>query len=74
MILVKKIDESVYQVTESFVSFFETKISRWYYDTKRMLISEKPNFPDSMLTRKMDEHQYDNLMRWIKKGTNQGET
>ena len=60
MITVFKIkDQEIYIVTEVLHSFRDThcKITKWYYDMDKLLISEDPNFPTGMLTRKLSEEQ-----------------
>ena len=58
MITVFKIkDREIYIVTEVLHSFSNTKITKWYYDMDKLLISEDPNFPIGMLTRNLSDTQ-----------------
>lgn len=50
-------DQEIYIVKEVIHSFRDTKITKWYYDMDKLLISEDPNFPTGMLTRKLSEEQ-----------------
>lgn len=49
--------QGIYVVTEVIHSFTKTKVTKWYYDMDRLLISEDINFPEGMRTRKLsDDH------------------
>ena len=65
MIEIKIIEEgSVYQVTQILMGWNYSKRTHWYYDLDRKLMSERKEFPDSMLTRPMDIRSWDRLKMW----------
>jgi hypothetical protein len=49
--------QGIYIVTEIIYSFKDSKITKWYYDMDKLLISEDINFPEGMLTRKLSDEQ-----------------
>ena len=63
MLEVTRIDENKIKVTQKSFGFGRTKESPHYYDFKEKLVSEKPDFPDSMLTKKMTKED----IEWAKK-------
>lgn len=56
MITVFKLkDQEIYIITELLHSLSNTKITKWYYDMDKLLVSSDPNSPTGMLTRKLSE-------------------
>jgi len=53
--------QGIYIVTEIIHSFKDSKVTKWYYDMDKLLISENINFPEGMLTRKLSDEQ----IRWF---------
>ncbi len=54
--------QGIYIVTEILYDDFKgSKITKWYYDMDKLLISEDINFPEGMLTRKLSDEQ----IRWF---------
>lgn len=59
MIELREIRKDVFELKESILDFSDPKKTNWYWDLNRRLISEKPDFPDSMLTRELTNEQLD---------------
>ena len=66
MITVKILEPGMYKLTETIMSCGDSKISHWYYDFNRNLISEHPDFPDSMKTRPISDVQRDWFNKYYK--------
>ena len=58
--------QGIYIVTEVLHSFGDTKITKWYYDMNKLLISEKMNFPDNELTRKLSDVEIEWFNKYYK--------
>lgn len=59
MIKVLHIGGNKYKVTEIRCSFTNTIVKDWFYDMDKLLLSEKSDFPDNILTRKLNNIQID---------------
>lgn len=55
MLAMKEIRPNIFELKESIMGVTMTKVTYWYYDLTRNLVSEKPNFPDEMITRSLDK-------------------
>lgn len=53
MLTITEIGHEKFRLTQTIFGWNDDRRTHWYYDTLNMLASEKPDFPDSMLTRNL---------------------
>lgn len=59
MISLKEIKPNIFELTETLPSWYGNKLTFWYWDLDKRLLSEKSDFPDNMRTRKLTEADLD---------------
>ena len=64
MIVVTKLNNGIYVVTEHIFSAIKTHTKSFYYDMEKLLISERVFFPDNELTRKLTNIQVEWFNRY----------